>query len=163
LNFIALMIQYKGCRLVALTFFGGLRVQTKLLLLLGLLLCLWLSACQEGQVQAPKLWVPQQLLTQPEQQKAGARLFFKHCRECHGTSAEGRNPRAGRFVPAAPDFVSHSWLKVEPAYLYWRIAMGKQIEPFRSRGSVMPAWKPHLTEQQIWQLVAYLRQRAGAD
>ncbi|MHB1397979.1 MAG: hypothetical protein ACYDAI_08910 [Trichloromonadaceae bacterium] len=28
---------------------------------------------------------------------------------------------------------------LDPAYLYWRIETGKNAEPFRSRGSVMPA------------------------
>jgi mono/diheme cytochrome c family protein len=124
-------------------------------------LCVLLFGCQETSVQAPEITVPQQLLSAPEQQLAGRKLFLKHCRECHGTTAEGRNPRAGRFEPPAPDFLNHAYLQVEPGYLYWRIARGKQVEPFRSRGSVMPGWKPHFTEQQIWQLVAYLRLRAG--
>ncbi len=126
------------------------------------LLCAFLFSCQEPGEQAPEMSVPQLLLGQPEQQKAGRKLFFKHCRECHGTTAEGRNPRAVRFEPPAPDFLSHDYLQVAPGYLYWRIAKGKQVEPFRSRGSVMPAWEPHFTQQQIWQLVAYLRQRAGS-
>ena len=134
----------------------------KSLLLLGLL-GLGLSGCQESAAPLPRIQVPQELLRRPEQQTAGERLFFRYCRECHGTMAEGRNPRAGRFVPAAPDFVRPSALTLAPDYLYWRIAKGKQVEPYRSQGSIMPAWEPHLSEQQIWQLVAYLRQRGGAD
>jgi mono/diheme cytochrome c family protein len=49
---------------------------------------------------------------------------------------------------------------MDPAYLYWRIEVGKSIEPFRAQGSVMPAWGMHLTEQQLWQIVAYLQVRA---
>lgn len=136
-------------------------MQLKVFFLLGFFLILMLVGCRETEVKAPQIDVPQQLLQQPEQQRAGERLFFRHCRECHGTTAEGRNPRAVRFEPPAPDFLSHDYLQIEPGYLYWRIAKGKQAEPFRSRGSVMPVWEPHFSEQQIWQLVAYLRQRAG--
>ena len=134
----------------------------KALLPLGLL-GLGLLGCQESPAPLPPISVPQELLSQAEQQTAGARLFFRYCRECHGTMAEGRNPRAGRFVPAAADFVRPSAITLAPDYLYWRIARGKQVEPYRSQGSVMPAWEPHLSEQQIWQLVAYLRQRGGTD
>ena len=131
--------------------------------LTGLLLwaCLGLAACQDAP-QAPEREVPWALLQQPAEQQAGRRLFARHCRECHGTSAEGRSPRAARFVPPAPDFLSAVYRQADPAYLFWRIARGKQVEPYRSRGSVMPAWDPHLSERQIWQLVAYLQQRAGS-
>ncbi len=129
-----------------------------LILCFGLLIC----GCSESP-QSSLLVPPPHLLQQPEQQQAGAVLFYRYCRECHGTLSEGRNRHAGRFVAAAPDFKSRSYLDTKPAYLYMRIAQGKQVEPYRSQGSVMPAWKAHLSEQQIWQLVAYLRQRAGAD
>jgi mono/diheme cytochrome c family protein len=133
----------------------------KTILLLWCLLVL--TGCRDSPVQLPALSVPHELLRQAEQQNAGEQLFFKHCRECHGTMREGRTPRAGRFVPPAPDFISPSYRSVAPDYLYWRIAKGKQLEPFRRQGSVMPAWGPHLSERQIWQLVAYLRQRGGAN
>ncbi len=135
----------------------------KAIILLNLAGFLFFSGCRESQVQAPKIDVPQQLLQQTDQRQAGRQLFFRHCRECHGTPAEGRNPRAGRFVPPAPDFRSQAYRRAEPGYLFWRIAKGKQVEPFRSQGSVMPAWEPHFSDQQIWQLVAYLQQRAGSD
>ena len=127
-------------------------------LLLGLL-----PGCEESLPEPPQRQVPQELLQDSAQRQAGRELFFKHCRECHGTSGEGRHPRAARFQPPAPDFRSHAYATADPAYLYWRIAQGKRVEPFRSRGSVMPAWQPHFSERQIWQLVAYLRQRAGSD
>lgn len=148
---------------MALSIFGVKIMQRKPIFLLSLVLSLLLGGCWEAEDQLPEISVPQQLLQQPQQRLAGEQLFLKHCRECHGTTAEGRNPRAVRFVPPAPDFISHHYMDAEPAYLFWRIAEGKRTEPFRSRGSVMPAWEPHLTEQQIWQLVAYLRQRAGSD
>jgi len=129
----------------------------------GWLLGLLLAGCQDSAPQMPPIKVPHQLLGQVEQQQAGAQLFFKHCRACHGTMAEGRTARATSFVPPAPDFVSRSYQQVAPDYLYWRIAKGKQLEPFRRQGSVMPAWEPHLSETQIWQLVAYLQERSAVN
>lgn len=130
-------------------------------LLLFLLLSTWFVAgCEKSLTQMPKIEVPQQLLADPEASRLGARLFIRHCRECHGALSEGRNPRAAEFTPPAPDFLNQSYTVQDPAYLYWRISRGKSVEPFFSRGSVMPVFGPHLTEKQIWQLVAYLRQRA---
>jgi len=134
----------------------------KNLFLVTVLLC-GLSACQqEPRTPMPQISVPQQLLSSSRAQQTGAALFKAHCRECHGSLTEGRNPRASRLSPSPPDFFHHDYATIDPAYLFWRIKEGKRIEPFRRRGSVMPAWGPYLSEQEIWSLVAYLRQRAGA-
>jgi len=121
-----------------------------------------LVACQqEPQTIMPAISVPFRSLSDQTQIQAGAALFWRHCRECHGSLSEGRNPRATRFNPPPPDFFEQKYSSVDPAYLFWRIKEGQRIEPFRSRGSVMPAWGPYLTEKEIWSLVAFLRQRAG--
>ena len=129
-----------------------------LILLAGLSLSL--SACREDSGTVPAQEVPHSFLIQKENIVAGQELFHRLCRECHGTLGEGRNQRAERFVPPAPDFHEHHYAQSDPAYLFWRIEEGKRAEPFRSRGSVMPFWKPHLSDEQIWQLVAYLKQRS---
>ena len=122
-----------------------------------------LPACQqENRTPMPQISIPAQVLSSSAAQQAGARLFKTHCSECHGSLSEGRNPRASRLNPAPPDFFNPDYAAVDPAYLFWRIKEGKRIEPFLSRGSVMPAWGAYLSDEQIWQLVAYLRQRAGA-
>lgn len=119
-----------------------------------------LLACSEESYPFPQREVPTTLLGEAEVQHQGKELFLKLCRECHGTLREGRNPRAERFIPPAPDFHEEHYAQSDPAYLYWRIEEGKRAEPFRSRGSVMPSWKPYLSEEQIWSLVAYLKERS---
>lgn len=126
-------------------------------------LSLLFLACSEESFNVPKQDVPKSLLGQEESIRSGQELFLRLCRECHGTLGEGRNQRAERFVPPAPDFRERHYTQSDPAYLFWRIQEGKRVEPFRSRGSVMPAWKPYLTEEQIWQLVAYLKQRSPSS
>ena len=42
------------------------------------------------------------------------------------------------------------------AYLYWRVSEGGTAEPFRSAGSLMPAFKTLLSEEQIWDVLAYV-------
>lgn len=126
-------------------------------------LVLMLFACSEESFVVPQREVPTALLTQEQTLRQGQVLFLQHCRECHGTLTEGRNQRAERFVPPAPDFHERHYGQSDPAYLFWRIEEGKRVEPFRSRGSVMPSWKPHFTEEQIWQLVGYLIHRGNSS
>lgn len=128
------------------------------LCLLAALLC----ACQQDPADlAPQIEVPAEQLSNIAVQREGAALFQAHCSECHGTPAEGRNPRARSFHPPAPDFYDPSFSEKDPRYLFWRISEGKRVEPFYSQGSVMPAFGPYFSEDQIWQLVAYLLRRSG--
>jgi mono/diheme cytochrome c family protein len=132
--------------------------------ILPILCLLLLVACSGEQTGSfPELAVPQPLLADKQAQQAGEQLFIRHCRECHGTAGEGRVPSAFDFQPPAPNFYDSRYVTLDPAYLFWRISKGKMVEPYLSRGSVMPAYGPHFTAQQIWQLVAYLQQRAAGN
>lgn len=128
------------------------------------MLCMSLAllvACGEPSDSWPERRPPAGFLQSPDNRAAGNALFHEHCARCHGTAEEGRSHRAGFFQPPAPDFLSPRYRTIDPAYLFWRISQGKNVEPYRSRGSVMPAWGPYFAEEQIWQLVAYLHARAG--
>lgn len=118
------------------------------------------AGCDGQQSAYPGREVPAAVLADGENAAAGRRLFLRHCATCHGRVEEGRSARAGFFEPPAPDFFERRYRRVDPAYLFWRISEGKRVEPFASRGSVMPAWGPHLSAGEIWQLVAYLRMRS---
>jgi mono/diheme cytochrome c family protein len=95
--------------------------------------------------------------------QAGRALFQRHCSVCHGRLEEGRSPTASSFTPPPSDFSHPRYRSIDPGYLYWRIRDGKLAEPYRSRGSMMPAWGPHLSEDEIWQLVAYVRTRPASQ
>ncbi len=131
------------------------------LTLLGCLV-IFLAACGERTPAYPPRHHPAALLGSAAVQAAGGAIFHRNCTSCHGTPEEGRSPRADFFQPPAPDFRDPRYRTLDPAYLYWRIETGKNAEPYLSRGSVMPAWGPHFSEEQIWQLVAYLRSRSGS-
>jgi mono/diheme cytochrome c family protein len=124
-------------------------------LLLSLLLLL--TACGES-ASYPERTPPEDFLQMQTNVEAGRELFREHCVLCHGTLEEGRSLRA-EFNPPASTFEAIRYRSVDPAYLFWRITKGKTVEPYLSLGSVMPAWGPHFTSEQIWQLVAYIRIR----
>lgn len=124
-------------------------------LLLALLLC----SCSRELPDYPRRQAPEGLLEDAVQLQAGHVLFVEKCATCHGKTSEGRSARAGFFDPPAPDFTEERYRMIDPAYLFWRIEVGKTVEPYLSSGSVMPAWRG-LTDEEIWQLVAYLQTRA---
>lgn len=117
-----------------------------------------LAGCNEPPVSYPARQAPAGLLADATQIAAGHALFLAKCAACHGHPGEGRSARANFFQPPAPLFSEPTYQSSDPAYLFWRIEVGKTVEPYLSRGSVMPAWSG-LSDQQIWQLVAYLRTR----
>lgn len=119
-----------------------------------------LSGCSDSKVEYPARSMPAGLMSDAEALEAGQALFLSKCASCHGKPSEGRSDRAAFFKPAAPDFTDTHFREMDPAYLYWRIEVGKNVEPYRSQGSVMPAWGVHFSASQIWQLVAYLQVRA---
>jgi len=128
---------------------------------LGLLfVLLTLVACSGEAPDFPRRTAPEGLLTNAQEVAAGQTLFREKCAVCHGHPHEGRSPRASFFDPPAPDFTDPDYRTVDPAYLFWRIEVGKTVEPYLSRGSVMPSWRG-LSDRQIWRLVAYLRQRSA--
>lgn len=121
---------------------------------------LLVTGCSEDNIDYPSRQMPSDLMTDTEQLSFGHQLFMSKCASCHGKTSEGRSDRANFFEPAAPDFTERHYQAIDPAYLYWRIEQGKNTEPYRSQGSVMPAWGAHFSEQQLWQIVAYLKTRA---
>ncbi|MHB8708026.1 MAG: c-type cytochrome [Desulfuromonadales bacterium] len=123
-------------------------------------LTLTLASCGERQPGYPARQAPAGVPGDAAQIAAGKVLFREKCATCHGKPDEGRSPRADFFQPPAPDFTAPAYRTIDPAYLFWRIEVGKTVEPYLSRGSVMPAWRG-LTDAEIWQLVAYLQARAG--
>jgi mono/diheme cytochrome c family protein len=132
----------------------------KKLLQLTLLTVLLVYGCGEPPVTYPARLMPDGLMQDVAQLQAGQALFRSKCASCHGKTSEGRYDRTAFFIPPAPDFTDAHYREMDPAYLYWRIEVGKTVEPYRSQGSVMPAWGAHFSEEKIWQIVAYLQVRA---
>lgn len=87
----------------------------------------------------------------------GEGLFQANCSSCHGPKGQGDGPAAGGLEPK-PQNLAKNQASLSDAYLYWRISEGGLIEPFNS---VMPSWKGILIEEQIWQIITYLRTLQG--
>ena len=66
--------------------------------------------------------------------------------EGDGTASAGLDPK--------PQNLAERQSELSDAYLFWRISDGGLIEPFNS---LMPGWRGLLSEDQIWQVITYLR------
>jgi mono/diheme cytochrome c family protein len=80
---------------------------------------------------------------------AGAEIFKNNCAACHGEQGHGDGP-AGAALNPAPRNLSALAAIVGDDYLFWRVSAGKA-------GTSMIGWKGVLTDEQIWQVVSFIR------
>ncbi len=80
---------------------------------------------------------------------AGAQVYKTNCESCHGPQGHGDGP-AGLALDPAPQNLPELTAQVGDDFLFWRISTGVD-------GTSMVAWKGILTDEQIWQTVAYIR------
>ena len=79
----------------------------------------------------------------------GAALWKVDCQACHGVEGRGDGAATAALRKKPKDLTRIARPPVFPdGVLAYRIANG---------GEVMPAWKGVLTEQDIWDLVSYIR------
>lgn len=93
---------------------------------------------------------------EPDQIERGASIFQTHCENCHGKDAQGtpdwRKPKAdGKFPPPPLNGTAHTWHH-STAVLKHTILNGGPPEV-----STMPAWKDILTEQQVDDVIVWIK------
>lgn len=79
----------------------------------------------------------------------GAETFQSTCASCHGERGYGNGVASSSLNPKPKNLVELKE-QVGDDYLFWKISDG-------SLGTAMLAWKGILTEEQIWQLVRFIR------
>jgi mono/diheme cytochrome c family protein len=145
---------------------------TPMLLAAGALL---LQACASGGTEPPPTECPQPRFTgqapEPIRSRenpltpsgevlAAGRSLYEGgaepaCTLCHGPSGDGRGPLATQFDPRPRNFACAQTVRGIPdGQLFWIVRNG-------SPGTAMPAFEDELSEEQTWQLVAYLRALAA--
>jgi mono/diheme cytochrome c family protein len=89
----------------------------------------------------------------PDTIREGGVLYAQNCASCHDASGLGHG-EAGLALYPSPALLAHL-IRMPDAvdeYLLWAISEGGK--PF---GTNMPAFKDALTEEQIWQIITYMR------
>lgn len=101
---------------------------------------------------------PNPLRPTPENLAAGEAVYRGDprkisCASCHGETGDGKGPLANQFDPPPRNFACAQTIKGIPdGHLFWIVRYG-------SPDTSMPPHK-RLTDEQIWQVVLYLRQLA---
>jgi mono/diheme cytochrome c family protein len=128
----------------------------KVLFIILMLSALMLAACGGGGEEAPAALdaVPAEFAgkTNPlgsDAATAGAEVFKINCESCHGPQGHGDGP-AGVALDPAPKNLAELQARAGDDYLFWRINTGKE-------GTSMVPWKGILTDEQIWQAIAFIR------
>ena len=128
----------------------------KRILIAGLMMTTFIvAACGVAQSPAaPSTAIPADYVgkTNPlgaEAATAGAEVFKNYCEVCHGKQGHGDGP-AGLSLEPRPENLPELAAAVGDDYLFWRVATGKD-------GTSMVAWQGVLTDEQIWQVVAFIR------
>lgn len=92
-------------------------------------------------IQAPSL-------SSPQMQARGANVYQKACAHCHG--GPGYAPADwGKSMQPVPGSLIDAARRWKPRELYWVTRHGIRM-------SGMPAWEYHLSEDELWSVVAFL-------
>ncbi|MBI2303922.1 MAG: cytochrome c [Chloroflexi bacterium] len=84
---------------------------------------------------------------------AGKKIYDASCTSCHGEKGDGKGLVGASLKPPPADFTSaasQQALDKEQDRLLWRVSEGKE-------GTAMPAFKSQLKENEIWQVLTYIK------
>ncbi|CAB3684783.1 c-type cytochrome [Achromobacter piechaudii] len=85
----------------------------------------------------------------PERIRRGDTLFRANCVQCHGAPGQAPEPYALGLNPAPASLVASA--RERPATeIFWIVRQGIKM-------TGMPAWQYRLTDEQIWDVVAFMR------
>ena len=96
---------------------------------------------------------------------AGKRIYYRNCMYCHGDDLDGKGHFANAFNPLPANFRDGGTIsQLEETYVYWRVATGGPGLPQGATpwNSSMPVWQDFLSDEEIWQVVAYVYDASGS-
>jgi len=106
--------------------------------------------------------VPSAAWTDSRMIARGKEIYTSRCAVCHGDAGDGKGP-AGVALPIPPPDLRSQAMTSEMAgnYWFWRVSEGGAVDPFKSMGSAMPAWKNELSVEDRWAVIAYQHAFSG--
>ena len=79
---------------------------------------------------------------------AGKKVFMQYCILCHGEKGDGKGPTARSLEVPPANFGDKKRMNQSDGSLAWKILTGRGL---------MPSWAPVLSEEDIWNLINYIR------
>ncbi len=84
---------------------------------------------------------------------AGKDLYLRECQQCHGESGKGDGPVAAALGNRVANLTSSKVLEQSDGAIYTKIRTGR---------SPMPSFKSHLSKEEIWHLINFIRKDLNA-
>lgn len=78
----------------------------------------------------------------------GKELYRDRCNDCHGTKGKGNGSAAADLSRKPTDLTAPAAAEQTDGSIFWKITEGRRP---------MPGFRGKLSEEERWQLVAYLR------
>jgi len=80
---------------------------------------------------------------------AGMMIYMQRCQSCHGEKGDGKGEKAAQLSIMPAEFTDASSMKrLTDGELFWQITHGRLP---------MPSFQDSLTEEERWQVIAYIR------
>lgn len=92
-------------------------------------------------------------LDQPDMQARGLSHYRDQCVQCHGAPGVTRHDVGKGMTPVPPN-LAHTARNRTPAEVFWAIKHGIKM-------TGMPSWQFIFSDEEIWDIVAYMRQMGG--
>lgn len=106
--------------------------------------------------------VPLAAWTDPKMIARGREIYTAKCAVCHGEKGDGKGPGAVNLPLKPADLTDPKMVAEMPGNFWvWRVSEGGLVEPFKSKGSVMPAWKGELSMNDRFAVIAYAHTLSG--
>src|SRR5262249_26816540 len=99
-----------------------------------------------------------------EQVATGKAVYYKNCFYCHADALGGDGMFAHGLNPAPANFIDQGVLpNFQETFFFWRIAKGGPGMPDEGGpgDSAMPEWERFLSNEQMWEVVAFLYDHTG--
>src|SRR5262249_9797747 len=85
--------------------------------------------------------IPAHVWTDARMIANGKEIYAEKCAVCHGERGDGKGPGAVGLKLKPADLTDAKMVaEMAGNYWFWRVSEGGLVEPFKSKGSVMPAW-----------------------